>query len=58
MDAQGPYGVIGEGELEGMTLYTVDGKERTERDFPMPVTDSEVREGGGKRLAGVPKLEL
>ena len=29
------------GEFEGMTLYTVDGKERTERDFPMPVTDSE-----------------
>ena len=46
------------GEFEGMTLYTVDGKELTERDFPMPVTDSEVREGGGKRLAGVPKLEL
>ena len=58
VDPQDPFVVIAEGEFEGMTLYTVDGKERAERDFPMPVTDSEVREGGGKRLAGVPKLEL
>ena len=41
VDPQDPFIVIAEGEFEGMTLYTVDGKELTERDFPMPVTDSE-----------------
>ena len=42
VDPQEPFIVIAEGEFEGMTLYTVDGKELTERDFPIPITDSEV----------------